>query len=51
MKAGYSLRKSRKQISIDNLGDYMIVDVFTNCVVSGSRHDMTLDDVTNWIQG
>lgn len=49
-KAGYSLRKSRKQISIDNLGDYMIVDVFTNCVVAGSRYNMTLDDVTNWMQ-
>lgn len=49
-KKGYSLHKSRKRININNLGGYMIVNVYTNCVVAGSRYDMTLDDVINWMQ-
>lgn len=49
-KHGYSLRHSRKPISIDNMGDYMIVDTFSNSVAAGSRFDLSLDDVTDWLK-
>lgn len=48
-KAGYSLHKSRTAISPDNLGGYMIVDASTNGVVCGSRYELTLDDVADWL--
>lgn len=49
-KYGYSLHKSRKPISIDNLGGYMIVDFYTNCAVCGSRYELSLDDVSDWLK-
>jgi len=47
-KHGYSLRRSRKPISIDNMGEYMIVDIFSNSVAAGSRFDLSLSDVADW---
>lgn len=44
-KAGYQMHKSRKRISIDNLGGYMIVDYRLNFIVDGSRYDLSLQDV------
>lgn len=49
-KHGYSLRRSRKPISIDNMGEYMIVDIFSNSVAAGSRFDLSLTDVADWIR-
>lgn len=49
-KAGYALHKSRANISLDNLGGYMIVDAGINAVVAGSRFEMDLDDVFDWVQ-
>lgn len=49
-KAGYALRKSRANISLDNLGGYMIVDIGMNALVAGSRFEMDLDDVCAWVQ-
>lgn len=49
-KHGYSLRRSRKPISIDNMGEYMIVDIFSNSVAAGSRFDLTLADVAAWLR-
>lgn len=46
---GYSLRKSNKPINPDNLGGYMIVDIYDNCVVLGSRYELTLDDVRDFL--
>lgn len=46
---GYTLRKSKKPISPDNLGGYMIVDIYDNCVVLGSRYELTLDDVRDFL--
>lgn len=46
---GYALHKSRKPISPDNLGGYMIVDNFTNAVAWGSRYELTLEDVVNFL--
>jgi hypothetical protein len=49
-KEGYSLRKSRKSICLDNFGDYMIIDTYKNYVVAGSRYDYTLDDVEDFLE-
>lgn len=49
-KHGYSLRRSRKPISIDNMGEYMIVDIFSNSVAAGSRFDLSLTDVADWLR-
>lgn len=49
-KAGYSLRKSRSRVSIDNFGGYMIIDQKYGAVVSGSRFDLTLDDVKDFLK-
>jgi hypothetical protein len=40
--------KSRQQISIDNLGDFMLVDAARNFVVGGSRFDWTADDIIDY---
>lgn len=48
-KCGYSLRKSRKRISLDNFGGYMIVDQHINCVVAGSRFDLSAENVQDFL--
>jgi hypothetical protein len=43
---GYSAHKSRwRSDSIDNFGDFMLVDAETNCVVAGSRFDISAEEV------
>ena len=49
-KHGYSLHHSRKPISIDNMGKYMIADAINKSVVAGSRYNLSLDDVARWLQ-
>lgn len=49
-KAGYALHKSRRAVSPDNLGGYMIVDLSGNYVVAGSRYELDLVDVENWLK-
>lgn len=50
-KAGYQLHKSRaRQINIDNLGGYMIVNYYINGVVAGSRYELDLDDVASFVK-
>ncbi len=45
-KEGLVARKSRWRAgSVDNHGEFMLVDPQTNFVVAGSRFDMTADDV------
>ena len=44
-RLGYCISKSRAMISLDNLGGYMLIDADSNFVVSGARHDLTLDDL------
>lgn len=38
-RLGMYVTKSRQQISMDNLGDFMLVDASRNFVVGGSRFD------------
>lgn len=49
-KHGYSIRKSRQAIGIDNLGGFMIVDDNINACVGGSRYDLTLDDIADFLK-
>jgi hypothetical protein len=48
-KKGYKLQKSKKPLSIDNLGGYMITEMNNNSLVSGSRYELTLEDVQEFI--
>lgn len=49
-KLGYGLHKSRvHNIHADNLGGYSIYDLYGNYVVAGSRFELTIDDVVDWI--
>ncbi len=36
--------KSRRALSLDNFGGFMLVDE-RNCVVAGGRHELSSDDV------
>jgi hypothetical protein len=44
-KVGLVAKKSGRSRSIDNAGDFMLVDPEFNGVVRGSRFDMTAEDV------
>ena len=44
------LRKSRAPVSIDNFGGYMIADLYTNAVIAGSRYELDLDDVEEFVR-
>jgi len=49
-KHGYALRRSRSPAySIDNRGQYRIVDPFLNAIVAGEKFDMTPGDVEEWL--
>ena len=48
-KDGLLLKKSRKSTSLDNFGEYMIVDSKDNAIIAGNRFDLSLEDVENWI--
>ena len=45
-RVGLIARKSRwRRDSIDNQGDFMLVDVYGNYCVGGARFDMSAEDV------
>lgn len=45
-KLGYSLHKSRKPIGLGNLGGYMVVNDYYNCVaVNSGNYNYTLEDL------
>lgn len=48
-RLGYRLSKSRRRVSIDNFGHYMLVDSDNNYVVAGVRHELTLADIEAWL--
>jgi hypothetical protein len=45
--AGLIARKSRRSMSIDNWGGYMLIDARRNCV-NGSRFDLTAEDIISF---
>ena len=49
-RGGYSLHKSRAGWSLDNFGEFMIVDDDINTIVAGERFDLSLDDVEEWLK-
>lgn len=48
--SGFDFRKSRKTISADNLGGYMLTEIKTNAVVSGARYQLDIKDVAKELQ-
>jgi hypothetical protein len=50
-RAGYAVRKSRRMLSLDNHGQYMLVDADHNWVVRGKRFDFTLEDIADFLHG
>lgn len=49
-RSGCLLRKSRRDISLDNFGEYMLVDGSTNTVVRGGRFDADLNEVAEFLE-
>ncbi|MEA4899415.1 MAG: hypothetical protein VB115_14395 [Christensenellaceae bacterium] len=48
---GFFLRKSRCSISLDNHGEYMVLDAFSGAVVAGERYQLTAEDVDQFLSG
>jgi hypothetical protein len=46
-RCNYQVRKSRKEMSSDNFGQYMLIDDH-NRVVLGSRFDASLKDIEDF---
>jgi hypothetical protein len=49
-RRGYRIQKSRRQIDMDNFGEYMLVDIRFNATILGSRYDATLDDIEGFLK-
>jgi hypothetical protein len=47
-RMGHRMSRSRKPVSIDNMGDFMVIDVDANAIVLGERYDATLDEIAQW---
>jgi hypothetical protein len=49
-KLGYTMKKTNcRRNSIDNFGGYAIIDIACNAIVRGSRFDLDLDDIDQFI--
>ena len=48
-RAGYVMRKSRSMTSLDNRGEYMLIEANHNLIVLGQRFDATLGDIADFI--
>jgi hypothetical protein len=51
-RAGYGLRKSRSRVdypTLDNYGEYMLVDASSNISVIGHRFDASLSDIAEFL--
>lgn len=48
-KAGYVLHKSPRAVSPDNFGGYMIISLDNNSVAAGSRYELSLEAVQEWV--
>jgi hypothetical protein len=49
-RQGYSVHKSRGSFSINNRGEFMLVDANRNAIELGERFDATLDDIERWLR-
>lgn len=48
-RRGHKLHKSRAAISADNFGGYQIIEMYAGYVVDGTRFELSLDDVEEWL--
>ena len=48
-RLGFFVTKSRRGISLDNLGEFMLVDAQTRLVVGGDRFDWTVDAILDYL--
>lgn len=44
------VKSSRRTVSLDDLGEYMVIEVSTNSVISGDRYDCDIEDVARLIE-
>ena len=50
VRVGLYLRKSRaKRWSVDDHGEYMLIELDHNAIVAGQRFDLNLSDVVEWL--
>lgn len=50
-RVGVSFSRSNwRRDSIDNLGEYRVIDVARNCVIDGARFNADLEDVARVIE-
>jgi hypothetical protein len=48
-RIGLKARKSRwRRDSVDNFGDFQLIDPSRNCVVAGSRFELSAEDVIEY---
>jgi hypothetical protein len=48
-RRGYSIKKSRRGLSIDNYGKFMLSDR-DNWVVIGARFDADIEQISGWMK-
>lgn len=48
-RRGYSLKKCRRVLSLQNFGQYQLVQSSTDTVVIGSRYDASLEEVEHFL--
>ena len=49
-KMGYALQKCRNRADRYHYGQYRIIEINTNAIVTGERFDMSLGDVERFIE-
>ena len=49
-RAGYRVIKSKRQQSLDNMGEFMLIDASTRFVVLGSRCEASLAEIENFLR-
>jgi hypothetical protein len=49
-KQGFIIKQSRRALSSDNQGEFMVLDAERNYIVAGERYDMSLDDLEKWTE-
>lgn len=48
-KQGFKLQKSRTNKDIYHIGQYRILDLHNNTIVTGANYDLTIDDVEKFV--
>lgn len=49
-REGYVVLKSRRQWSLENRGEYMLLDASTNFPVCGWHYDASLDEIEEYLR-